>query len=141
VPATVLIADDSESIRSLLEMILSAEGHHVVQVEDGRAALAYLKDNTPDLMVLDVTMPFIDGIEICGRVKRISRLKASPVIILTAHTDDESRRRALAAGADAFVNKPLAGKNLRQTINDMLEKREELRLKQTQITIEETPRR
>jgi DNA-binding response OmpR family regulator len=141
VPATVLIADDSESIRSLLEMILSAEGHHVVQVEDGRAALAYLKDNTPDLLILDVTMPFIDGIEICGRVKRISRLKASPVIILTAHTDDESRKRALAAGADAFVNKPLAGKNLRQTINEMLEKREEMRLKQTQITIEETPRR
>jgi DNA-binding response OmpR family regulator len=141
VPSTVLIADDSESIRSLLEMILSAEGHHVVQVEDGRAALAYLKDNTPDLMILDVTMPFIDGIEICGRVKRISRLKASPVIILTAHTDDESRKRALAAGADAFVNKPLAGKNLRQTINEMLEKREEMRMKQTQITIEDTPKR
>jgi DNA-binding response OmpR family regulator len=137
VPATVLIADDSESIRSLLEMILSAEGHTVIQVEDGRAALSYLKDNTPDLMILDVTMPFIDGIDICGRVKRISRLKASPVIILTAHTDDESRKRALAAGADAFVNKPLAGKNLRQTIGEMLDRREEMRMKQTQITIEE----
>jgi DNA-binding response OmpR family regulator len=53
VSATVLIADDSESIRSLLEMILSASGHTVVQVEDGRAALVYLKDNTPDLMILD----------------------------------------------------------------------------------------
>ncbi len=136
-PATVLIADDSEPIRSLLEMILSASGHTVVQVEDGRAALVYLKDNTPDLMILDVTMPFIDGIEICGRVKRISRLKATPVIILTAHTDEDSRRRALAAGADAFVNKPLAGKNLRQTINDMLEKRETMLMKQTHITLEE----
>jgi DNA-binding response OmpR family regulator len=138
VPATVLIADDNESIRSLLEMILSAEGHTVVQVEDGRAALGYLKDNTPDLMILDVTMPFIDGIEICGRVKRISRLKATPVIVLTAHTDEDSRKRALQAGADAFVNKPLAGKNLRQTINEMLEKRETLKSKQTHITIEES---
>jgi DNA-binding response OmpR family regulator len=136
--ATVLIADDSESIRSLLEMILSAEGHTVVQVGDGREALAYLKDNTPDLLILDVTMPFIDGIEICGRVKRISRLKASPVIILTAHTDDDSKKRALQAGADAFVNKPLAGKNLRQTINEMLEKRETMKLKQTTVTIDES---
>ncbi len=137
-PATVLIADDSESIRSLLEMILSAEGHTVVQVGDGREALAYLKDNTPDLLILDVTMPFIDGIEICGRVKRISRLKASPVIILTAHTDEDSKKRALQAGADAFVNKPLAGKNLRQTINEMLEKRETMKLKQTTVTIDES---
>jgi DNA-binding response OmpR family regulator len=137
VPATVLIADDSESIRSLLEMILSASGHEVVQVEDGRAALVYLKDHTPDLMILDVTMPFIDGIDICGRVKKISRLKATPVIILTAHTDEDSKKRALAAGADAFVNKPLSGKNLRATIEEMLEKRETLRMKQTHITIEE----
>ena len=81
--------------------------------------------------------PFIDGIEICGRVKRISRLKATPVIILTAHTDEDSRKRALAAGADAFVNKPLAGKNLRQTIADMLEKREMQLMKQTHVTLED----
>lgn len=136
-PATVLIADDSESIRSLLEMILSASGHEVVQVEDGRAALVYLKDHTPDLMILDVTMPFIDGIDICGRVKKISRLKATPVIILTAHTDEDSKKRALEAGADAFVNKPLSGKNLRATIEEMLEKRETLRMKQTHITLED----
>ncbi len=133
----MLIADDSESIRSLLEMILSASGHEVVQVEDGRAALVYLKDHTPDLMILDVTMPFIDGIDICGRVKKISRLKATPVIILTAHTDEDSKKRALEAGADAFVNKPLSGKNLRATIEEMLEKRETLRMKQTHITLED----
>jgi DNA-binding response OmpR family regulator len=127
--ADILTADDSEQIRSLLEMILTADGHNVIQTNDGRAALTWLKDNTPDLMILDVTMPFLDGIEVCSRAKRVSRLRATPIIILTAHTDDESRQRAKLAGADAFVNKPLSGKNLRQTIQEMLEKRKELKAK------------
>jgi DNA-binding response OmpR family regulator len=132
-PATILTADDSEQIRSLLEMILSADGHHVVQVADGREALTWLKDNTPDLMILDVTMPFMDGISVCARAKKVTRLKATPIIILTAHTDDESRSRAKLAGADAFVNKPLSGKDLRGTIAEMLVKREELKAKEAQV--------
>ncbi len=127
--ADILTADDSEQIRSLLEMILSADGHNVIQTNDGRAALAWLKDNTPDLMILDVTMPYLDGIEVCSRAKRVSRLRATPIIILTAHTDDESRQRAKLAGADAFVNKPLSGKNLRSTIQEMLVKRKDLKAK------------
>ena len=127
--ADILTADDSEQIRSLLEMILSADGHNVIQTNDGRAALGWLKDNTPDLMILDVTMPYLDGIEVCSRAKRVTRLRATPIIILTAHTDDESRQRAKLAGADAFVNKPLSGKNLRSTIQEMLLKRKELKAK------------
>jgi CheY-like chemotaxis protein len=118
----ILIADDSDSIRSLLEMILTAESHEVTQVADGREALLHLKDHTPDLIILDITMPFIDGLEVCSRIKRVSRLKATPVILLTAHTD----------GADVLVHKPLSGKNFRTTILEMLEKREFLKAKLTQ---------
>ncbi len=130
-PALILTADDSEQIRSLLEMIIEADGHRVVQVADGREALTWLKDNTPDLMILDVTMPFMDGISVCARAKKVTRLKATPIIILTAHTDDESRSRAKLAGADAFVNKPLSGKDLRGTITEMLMKREALKAQLT----------
>jgi DNA-binding response OmpR family regulator len=128
----ILIADDSDSIRSLLEMILTAEAHEVTQVSDGREALAHLKDHTPDLIILDITMPFIDGLEVCSRIKRVSRLKATPVIILTAHTDEDTQKKAKLVGADVLVHKPLSGKNFRVTILEMLEKREFLKAKLTQ---------
>ncbi len=128
----ILIADDSDSIRSLLEMILTAESHEVTQVSDGREALLHLKDHTPDLIILDITMPFIDGLEVCSRVKRVSRLKATPVILLTAHTDEDTKQKANLVGADVLVHKPLSGKNFRTTILEMLEKREFLKAKLTQ---------
>ncbi len=128
----ILIADDSDSIRSLLEMILTAELHEVTQVPDGREALLYLKDHTPDLIILDITMPFIDGLEVCSRIKRISRFKATPVILLTAHTDEDTKKKADLVGADVLVHKPLSGKNFRTTILEMLEKREFLKAKLTQ---------
>jgi DNA-binding response OmpR family regulator len=132
-PKTILIADDSDSIRTLLEMILTADAHQVTQVSDGREALNHLKDHTPDLIILDITMPFIDGLEVCSRIKRVSRLKATPVIILTAHTDPDTEKKAELVGADVLVHKPLSGKNFRTTILEMLEKREMLKAKQTQI--------
>jgi DNA-binding response OmpR family regulator len=128
----ILIADDSDSIRSLLEMILTAESHEVTQVADGREALLHLKDHTPDLIILDITMPFIDGLEVCSRIKRVSRLKATPVILLTAHTDEDTQKKANLVGADVLVHKPLSGKNFRTTILEMLEKREFLKAKLTQ---------
>lgn len=131
-PKQILIADDSESIRSLLEMILTAESHEVTQVSDGREALNHLKDHTPDLIILDITMPFIDGLEVCSRIKRVSRLKATPVIILTAHTDKDTQKKAKLVGADVLIHKPLSGKNFRTTILEMLEKREILKAKMTQ---------
>jgi DNA-binding response OmpR family regulator len=132
-PKKILIADDSDSIRNLLEMILTADSHEVTQVSDGREALNHLKDNTPDLIILDITMPFIDGLEVCSRIKRVSRLKATPVIILTAHTDEDTAKKAKLVGADVLVHKPLSGKNFRNTILEMLEKREFLKAKQTQV--------
>ncbi len=132
-PKKILIADDSDSIRNLLDMILTAEAHEVTQVSDGREALGYLKDNTPDLIILDVTMPFVDGLEVCSRIKRVGRLKLVPVIILTAHTDDATRQKAQAVGADVLVHKPLSGKNFRNVVLEMLERGEQMKAKQTQV--------
>ncbi|HKI57631.1 MAG TPA: response regulator [Trueperaceae bacterium] len=118
--AKILVADDAEGQRMLLEMLLSADGHEVHAAADGREALAYLKVETPDLAVLDVAMPFITGIDVCHRMKRVPRLKRVPVIILTALTDERTREMARMARADAVVPKPLEGKDFRATVTDLL---------------------
>ena len=119
-PKRILVADDIEGQRLVLEMLLSSDGHVVDTVEDGRAALDYLKTTTPDLAILDVAMPFVSGIDICHRMKRIPRLKDVPVIILTALKDERTREMARVARADAIVTKPLEGKDFRATVRDLL---------------------
>jgi CheY-like chemotaxis protein len=104
----------------VLEMLLSVDGYDVTTVEDGKAALDYLKGHTPGLAILDVKMPFMTGIEICDRMKRIPRLARVPVIILTAMRDEATMNAAKDAKADAVVLKPLEGKDFRQTVRRLL---------------------
>ncbi len=125
--AVILIADDEPAIRTLLELVLSSDGHEVQVVADGREALNYLKNNTPDLVILDVAMPFADGIDVCGRIKRIARFRATPVMLLTAYGDEQTRMKAELARADLVVSKPLSGKSLRQVVRELLEKGASLR--------------
>ncbi|MDP9763777.1 DNA-binding response OmpR family regulator [Deinococcus enclensis] len=120
---TILVADDEPAIRTMLEVILSADGHEITAVPDGRAALEYLKDHTPDALLLDVKMPHMDGFEICSRVKRVRRLQQTPVLLLTAQDDDQTRDHAKLVGADDIVYKPLSGKNLRARITQLIQAR------------------
>ncbi len=116
----ILVADDIEGQRLVLDMLLGSDGHSVDSVADGREALDYLKTHTPDLVILDVAMPFISGIDICHRMKRIPRLKDVPVIILTALKDESTLAMARDAKADVIVVKPLEGKDFRATVRDLL---------------------
>ncbi|HKI55736.1 MAG TPA: response regulator [Trueperaceae bacterium] len=118
--ANILVADDAEGHRMLLEMLLSADGHVVHTVADGREALEYLKTETPDLAILDVAMPGISGIDVCHRMKRVARLKGVPVVILTALTDGRTQEMARMARADAVITKPLEGKDFRAAVNALL---------------------
>lgn len=124
-PYTILVADDEAAIRTMLEVILSADGHEVVTVSDGKAALDYLQKDTPDAMLLDVKMPFIDGFEICSRVKRVKRLSNIPVLLLTGFDDDQTRDHAKLVGADDIVYKPLSGKNLRGRVAQLIQARKQ----------------
>ncbi|HEX7002496.1 MAG TPA: response regulator [Trueperaceae bacterium] len=118
--AKILVADDIAGQRMVLDMLLSVDGYDVHMVEDGAEALAFLKENTPDLAIIDVRMPNVDGITVCARMKRVSRLKDVPVVILTALKDATTYEAARNAGADAIVHKPLEGKDFRQTVKDLL---------------------
>ena len=121
---TILVADDEPAIRTMLEVILSADGHEIVAVADGKTALEYLQTHTPDVMLLDINMPYMDGFEICSRVKRIKRLRNTPVVLLTALDDDQTRDHAKLVGADDIVSKPLSGKNLRGRITHLINARQ-----------------
>lgn len=114
------MADDAQGQRLLLDMLLTADGHTVDAVEDGRAALDYLKETTPDLVILDVSMPHLSGIDVCHRLKRIPRLQHVPVVILTALSDERTQEMARFAHADAIVTKPLEGKDFRATVRELL---------------------
>ena len=120
---TILVADDEPAIRTMLEVILSADGHEIVAVQVGRAALAYLQNHTPDALLLDVKMPYMDGFEICSRVKRIKRLRGSAVLLLSPVDDDQTRDQAKLVGADDIVVKPVSGKLLRSRVNQLVEAR------------------
>ncbi len=101
-------------------MLVSVDGHEVVRVNDGREALEWLKDNTPDLAILDVAMPRLSGIEVCDRMKRVARLKDVPVMILTGLRDANTRDMARHAKADALVLEPLEGKDFRALVRRMM---------------------
>ena len=118
---TILVADDQAGQRAVVDMLLSVDGYRVVTVDDGRQALEWLSKNTPDLAVLDVRMPHLDGIEICRRMKKVSRLHAVPVIMLTGMRDEATAAGAKAAGADAVVHKPLEGKDFRATVRALVD--------------------
>ena len=105
-PARILIADDEPIARKLLRRILEPAGYEVSEAETGREALASTREGHPDLLILDISMPDIDGVEICRAVKNDPAMHLTPIIHVTGSTAREERLRALEAGSDEFVAKP-----------------------------------
>ncbi len=103
-PATILYAEDDKSIRMAVTTAFELEGFNVISVNDGQAALDWLEGNKADLIVLDVMMPFVDGLTVCRRIR--SRRVQTPVLMLTARTETSDQVSGLDAGADAYLPKP-----------------------------------
>ncbi|MEZ4632099.1 MAG: response regulator [Deinococcales bacterium] len=116
---TILAADDQSGQRLILDMLLSSD-YDLTLANDGRQVLEHLKTHTPDLIILDIEMPVINGLEICDRIKKVKRLQHVPVIILTAADDERSQTLAKISKADAYITKPLTGKNFSSTVQEML---------------------
>jgi CheY-like chemotaxis protein len=115
----ILIIDDSEFIHDSLEMLLIPEGYQLSFAINGKEGIEKANKLMPDLILLDVMMPSMDGFEVCERLRATSKLAEVPIIMLTALDDRDSRLRALEAGVDDFLTKPFDRVELRVRINSM----------------------
>ena len=104
---TILAADDDRVNRRLIEQILTGAGYRVLAADSGASALAILDDATPDLILLDVMMPGMDGYQVCTEIQREAKHSLIPVVFLTGLNDKQDRARGFAAGAVDYVNKPI----------------------------------
>jgi class 3 adenylate cyclase len=106
-PPRILIVDDNETNRDILMTRLGAHGYDLKQAADGEEALAAVKEHQPDLMLLDVMMPKLDGIEVCKRLKGDPATPFMPIILCTAKADTKDVVTGLEAGADEYLTKPI----------------------------------
>jgi DNA-binding response OmpR family regulator len=117
---TVLVVEDEDSILLSLEFLLRGAGCAVASARDGDAALAALAAATPDLVLLDVMLPGIDGFELCRRIRGDPRLRHTRVILLTARGRDADLDKGAAAGADAYLTKPFSTRELVARVQALL---------------------
>jgi two-component system response regulator MprA len=114
----VLVAEDDAAVRSAVVRVLELDGYRVQAVKDGRAALDALIDATPDAAVLDVMMPFVDGLTVCREIRH--RGNRVPILLLTAKVEVDDRVAGLDAGADDYLVKPFAIAELSARVRALL---------------------
>jgi two-component system, sensor histidine kinase and response regulator len=127
---SVLVVDDEPDNFDVIEALLPSETYQLHYANCGKDAIASLDKFNPDLILLDVMMPDLDGMEVCKQIKLMSKWHAVPIIMVTALSGKEDLARCLAAGADDFINKPVNGIELIARANSMLRiKRQHDRIK------------
>lgn len=123
ITAKILVVDDEPDVTALLAYHLKAAGHSVQVLNDPRRAVPLAKEFQPDLMILDVMMPDLSGLEICRAVRTDPKLKLIPVVFLTARTEETDRIAGLESGADDYVCKPFSTKELMLRVQSILRRR------------------
>lgn len=117
---SVLVVDDEPMARTLLRLMLVRSGFEVLEAADGLEAIAKLKEQLPDIMILDVMMPGIDGFAVCEAVRQEDELANLPIIMLSAKTDSASVRKGIAVGATKYLTKPISQDELTQNVMETL---------------------
>ena len=120
---TVLIADDDEDILELVSFRLERAGYEVVTARDGAAALAAAQERLPDLAVLDVMIPGLNGYEVTQRLRADDATRDIPVILLTARVQEADVNRGFDAGADDYLRKPFSPQELRARVQAIMARR------------------
>jgi two-component system response regulator MtrA len=116
----VLIADDDADILSLVRAVLERAGNEVISVADGAQALASVTERKPDLAVLDISMPELDGLEVLRRLRADSATSALPVVLLSARAQEADVKLGFELGASAYVKKPFSPRELADRVAELL---------------------
>ena len=116
----ILLAEDNEMNRDMLSRRLARYGYEVVVAENGQEAIALTKSEAPDVVLMDLTMPVLDGWEATRQLRAEEATAEIPIIALTAHALKEDRQRALEAGCTHFLTKPVDIKQLQATLREVL---------------------
>ncbi len=121
-PARVLVVDDDPSLREVVRYALDRAGYAVTEAADGRAALDRFAAEVPDLVVLDVTMPELDGLEVCRQIRRDSRV---PIVFLSSRAEEVDRILGLEMGGDDYLTKPFSPRELVSRVKAVLRRTQE----------------
>ncbi|MCP4756286.1 MAG: response regulator [Proteobacteria bacterium] len=116
----ILIVDDEKRIRDLVEFRLQDKGFETLTANGGKEALEIVGSQRPDLVVLDVMMPDMSGLDVCRRIKAEDATKGVKVILLTAKIQKQDEKEGLSAGADVYITKPFSARLLVQSIEEVL---------------------
>jgi len=116
----ILVVEDEESLLKLESILFASKGYAVTGVRDGKSALAAIAADRPDLVVLDVMLPDLDGFEICRLIKENAESRLLPVIMLTAKKSSSDFERGRLAGADAYITKPFKSVKVLEVIEGLI---------------------
>lgn len=116
----ILVVDDEEDLGRILKFALMAAGHEVLLACDGAEGLKQAREGSPDLILLDLMLPKIDGYKVCRMLKFDDRYKGIPIVILSARTQEADKELAKDCGADLFITKPYNLEEILKTIQTML---------------------
>ena len=123
---TVLVVDDEPTIRALVNAVLDGTGIRTLEAADGPEAIDLARRHQPDLVLLDVVMPRMDGFTVCQRMKAEKATAGTTVLLLTALAQESDRQRARSAGADGIIQKPFSPADLRGTVENFLRRQDRL---------------
>ncbi len=118
----VLVVDDSEVLRKIVSFNLVKEGYSVDEARDGKEALEKLQQAKPDLVILDIMMPYVDGFEVLRRMRKDPILADVPVIVLTAKGGEDDPKTALELGANSFLTKPFSPLKLLEEVRRVIQR-------------------
>ncbi|MGQ9607811.1 MAG: response regulator [bacterium] len=118
----ILVIEDNDRNRRLVKILLNSKGYDVIEAKTGEEAIKYLQDEKPDLILLDIQLPNMDGLTLAKNIKSKPELKDIPIIAVTAYAMKGDKERVLEAGCDAYVSKPIDTHALPELVESFIQK-------------------
>lgn len=116
----ILVVEDNDRNRRLLKILLEARGYEVIEATAGEEAMGYLRDSKPDLILMDIQLPNVDGLELTRNIKNNPKTAGIPIVAVTAYAMKGDRERILEAGCDGYISKPIDTRKLILLVTETL---------------------